>query len=33
MESVLYSDLIDGRPVDFRTAEGALRAWLTVTAA
>jgi hypothetical protein len=29
MESVLYSDLINGRPVDFRTAEGALRALLT----
>jgi AcrR family transcriptional regulator len=28
MESVLYSDLINGRPVDFRTAEGALRALL-----
>jgi hypothetical protein len=29
MESVLYSDLINGRPVDFTTAEGALRALLT----
>jgi hypothetical protein len=28
MESVLYSDLIGGRPVDFGTAEGALRALL-----
>jgi hypothetical protein len=28
MESVLYSDLINGRPVDFHTAEGALRALL-----
>jgi hypothetical protein len=29
MESVLYSDLISGRHVDFTTAEGALRALLT----
>ncbi|MFI6073698.1 QsdR family transcriptional regulator [Actinoplanes sp. NPDC051343] len=29
MESVLYSDLINGRPVRFKTAEGALRALLT----
>jgi hypothetical protein len=29
MESILYSDLINGRPVDFTTAEGALRALLT----
>jgi tetracycline repressor-like protein len=28
MESVLYSDLINGRRVDFKTAEGALRALL-----
>jgi hypothetical protein len=28
MESVLYSDLINGRQVDFKTAEGALRALL-----
>lgn len=28
MESVLYSDLINGRRVDFTTAEGALRALL-----
>jgi hypothetical protein len=31
MESVLYSDLINGRAVDFKTAEGALRALLAAS--